>query len=278
MPAVFYYSLLLIVMLLSGCATDPSSPGVPEQYPGHKNPASIKDAVPKSEPISRYGNPPSYEVFGKRYYVLETSEQFSQQGTASWYGKPFHGRRTSSGETYDMFAMTAAHKTLPLPTYVRVNNQDNDRSVIVRINDRGPFHDGRIIDLSYAAALKLGIVANGTASVTIEAINPQHFNKLSSQAAKHSDEPVLVARNEQVSNISKHFVQLGVFTEIENAKRLQDKLLHSSLPTPEIVTDQLNSEEMYRVVIGPVQSQSQLHSVQARLDKMGIQHKNYIAP
>ena len=117
--------------------------------------ASIPDAIPRDEPYSRYGNPASYEALGKTYYVLPSAAGFTQTGRASWYGKQFHGRRTSSGEPYNMFKMTAAHKRLPIPSYVRVTNLDTGKQVIVRVNDRGPFHDGRIIDLSYVAARRL---------------------------------------------------------------------------------------------------------------------------
>jgi len=130
------------------------------------------DAVPVEEPRSRYGNPESYEVRGVTYHVLETSEGYEAEGTASWYGEEFQGRRTSSGEPYDMYAMTAAHRTLPIPTYVEVTNLENGRTVVVRVNDRGPFHEGRIIDLSYAAAQKLGLVGPGTARVRVRALEP----------------------------------------------------------------------------------------------------------
>lgn len=130
------------------------------------------DAVPVAEPRSRYGNPDSYEVRGVTYHVLDSSEGYEAEGMASWYGEAFQGRRTSSGEPYDMYAMTAAHRTLPIPTYVEVTNLENGRTAVVRINDRGPFHDGRIIDLSYAAARKLGVVGPGTARVRVRALEP----------------------------------------------------------------------------------------------------------
>ena len=134
--------------------------------------ASIPDAVPKPERKAKYGNPKSYVVFGKRYYPKVNSQGHVETGGASWYGRKFHGRKTSSGERYNMYAMTAAHKTLPLPTYAKVTNLENRRSVIVKINDRGPFHGNRIIDLSYAAATKLGVVQNGVAKVEVRAIDP----------------------------------------------------------------------------------------------------------
>ncbi|TPW10234.1 MAG: rare lipoprotein A [Halothiobacillaceae bacterium] len=132
------------------------------------DPTTIKDAIPKVEPHSRYGNPPHYDVMGKRYYPLRTARGYKKRGLASWYGVKFQGQRTSSGEPYDLAAMTAAHKTLPLPTYARITNLTNGRTTIVKINDRGPFHDQRIIDLSYAAAVKLGFADQGTAPVEVE--------------------------------------------------------------------------------------------------------------
>ena len=129
------------------------------------------DPVPRPEPRSRYGNGPEYEVFGKRYTVMPSSANYEERGVASWYGKKFHGNLTSNRETYDMYQMTAAHKTLPLPTYVRVRNLANDKTVVVRVNDRGPFVHNRIIDLSYAAAIKLDIVRDGTGLVEVTAID-----------------------------------------------------------------------------------------------------------
>ena len=130
------------------------------------------DAVPRQEYKSRMGNPAFYDERGVRYRVLETSKDFVERGIASWYGDYFHGRPTSTGEPYDMHAMSAAHKTLPLPTYVRVTDLDTGNRVVVRVNDRGPFVEGRIIDLSYAAALRLGITTKGTARVEVRALDP----------------------------------------------------------------------------------------------------------
>jgi rare lipoprotein A len=134
--------------------------------------ASVPDAIPRLEPRARYGNPPFYDVFGKRYYVLSSSVGYWERGVASWYGPGFHKERTSTGEPYDMYGMTAAHKTLPLPVYVRVTNLQNGRSIVVRVNDRGPFVGNRIIDLSYTAAAKLDMLRNGTAMVEVRAIDP----------------------------------------------------------------------------------------------------------
>jgi rare lipoprotein A len=171
-----------LVAFLSGCSTTGGS--VKSQ--GQSNWADIPDAVPRVEPKSGLGNPESYVVFGKRYHTLSSSEGYEAEGVASWYGPKFDRRPTSSGETYDMYAMTAAHKTLPLPTYVRVTNLDNGRTAVVKVNDRGPFYGHRLIDLSYAAARKLGIVATGTAPVDVRAIDPAHF---------HSQENFVVSRD-----------------------------------------------------------------------------------
>ena len=132
------------------------------------------EVIPKLEKYSKYGNPNSYKVFGKKYYTKKTHIGYSEEGVASWYGKKFHGRLTSSREVYNMYKLTAAHKSLPIPCYAKVTNLSNNKSVIVRINDRGPFKKGRIIDLSYAAAKKLDIVSKGTAKVNVEAIDARN--------------------------------------------------------------------------------------------------------
>jgi len=172
---------MALTLGLAGCFTGrapqhaPAEPPRTPESPTPTSPAgpdSIADAVPRIEPRSRYGNPPFYDVFGVRYYVLSSSADYVERGVASWYGPGFHKIRTSTGEPYDMYAMTAAHKTLPLPAYVRVTNLTNGRSVIVRVNDRGPFVGHRIIDLSYSAAAKLDMLRDGTAMVEVRSIDP----------------------------------------------------------------------------------------------------------
>src|ERR1022692_2851760 len=177
----------LVALLLAGCQS--TAPGAGPQPPARPQalppptpnfpplappiaPEAVPDAVPRVEARSRSGNPPFYEVFGKRYYVMPSSIGYVERGVASWYGPGFHEVRTSAGEPYDMYAMTAAHKTLPLPAYVRVINLQNGRSIVVRVNDRGPFVGNRIIDLSYTAAAKLDMLRNGTALVEVRAIDP----------------------------------------------------------------------------------------------------------
>ena len=172
---------LAIGIAVSGCfgaasREAPAPPAVAVPAPPLPAPptdaSSVPDAVPRIEPRSRSGNPPFYEVFGKRYYVLSSNIGYVERGVASWYGPGFHKVRTSTGEPYDMYAMSAAHKSLPLPAYVRVTNLQNGRSVVVRVNDRGPFVGNRIIDLSYSAAAKLDMVRNGTAFVEVRSIDP----------------------------------------------------------------------------------------------------------
>jgi rare lipoprotein A len=174
-----------LVVLLVACSSAPKRPETPppEKRPGAyykddgpgtqppPNLAAIPDAVPRVEPLNRFANKP-YNALGKDYVPFTSVRSFSQRGLASWYGKRFHGQKTSSGERYDMYAMTAAHPLLPIPSYARVTNLANRKSVVVRINDRGPFHGGRVIDLSWAAAAKLGYVERGSAEVEIEAIVP----------------------------------------------------------------------------------------------------------
>jgi rare lipoprotein A len=184
--------LIPAIVFLHACSTVEG----PKTFPGGKKPVDaeagtshdgppeddldvshIPNATPQLEAVSRYGNPAHYEVFGQKYKTMQHSLGYEAEGTASWYGRKFHGKRTSCGEPYDMYAMTAAHKSLPLPTYARVTNVKNGKEVIVKINDRGPFVKDRLIDLSYAAAKKLGIHATGTGKVKIEAIDPVAWNK-----------------------------------------------------------------------------------------------------
>ncbi len=180
---------------LAACFSAPPRPSEPVVTAPPPPPPSalesVPDAVPRIEPRSRYGNPPSYDVFGKRYYVLSSSVGYWERGVASWYGPGFHKLRTSTGEPYDMYAMTAAHKTLPLPAYVRVTNLQNGRSVVVRVNDRGPFVGNRIIDLSYTAAAKLDMLRNGTAMVEVRSIDPSALPPVVTASARPTASPTV---------------------------------------------------------------------------------------
>jgi len=219
------------------------------------------DAVPTVEPMSRYGNPKSYVVFGKRYHTMVSSRDYVERGIASWYGKKFHGRRTSSGEPYDMYAMTAAHKSLPLPTYVQVKNLKNGQTAVLRVNDRGPFHGNRIIDLSYAAAIKLGIARNGTGLVEVRALDPSSSGKL----------PVnMVSKTPQAVVDPEVFIQVGAFSKLKNAKNFSEQLRDFNLGNVEIhsVTDQ--ERTIYRVKIGPLASVNLADQTAEQLERLGL--------
>jgi len=201
--------------------------------------AMLQDAVPSDEPLSRYGNTSPYTVLGQTYRVLSTPDGFRQNGQASWYGKKFHGRRTSSGERYDMYAMTAAHKNLPIPCYVRVTNRDNGKSVVLKVNDRGPFHSDRVMDVSWAAAAKLGMLDRGTANVSIETISPTRVLKEESVIASARKAPE-----------TKIFVQAGAFGNRDNAAALQARLLELAAMKVDIHTSD-DPMPVHRVQIGP---------------------------
>jgi rare lipoprotein A len=190
--------------------------------------AALPDAVPRHEPLHRFANRP-YTVLGKDYVPLRELAPFRQSGIASWYGRRYHGQKTSSGEPYDMFAMTAAHPTLPIPSYVRVTRADTGKSVVVRVNDRGPFLHGRVIDLSYAAAWKLDIVAKGSGPVLVESVQPGEAKPPPPPApplaaATEPEAPRVLADIEEKGEGGGHYLQLGAFSSRDNAEALRAKL------------------------------------------------------
>ena len=203
----------------------------------------IANATPVEEPMTRAGNASPYQQFGKTYHLLTDSRNYKEMGIASWYGSKFHGRKTANGDTYDMYAMTAAHRTLPIPTYVKVTNLNNQRSIIVRVNDRGPFHDERIIDLSYIAALKLGFAKQGTANVSIEAIDPINFN--SQQTSKNT------------------YLQIGSFNNRQSAIVLATKVSNSM----EIHLEIKEINDSYKVLIGPIANDKELLELKQALNQ-----------
>jgi len=247
-------------LFLTACAPGIQRDGAPA---APVDVSSIPDAVPRDEPRSRYGNPEYYEVLGKRYYVLNSSKGFVERGVASWYGTKFHGKRTSSGESYDMNAMTAAHKTLPLPTYVEVVNLENRKSIVVRVNDRGPFHENRIIDLSYAAATKLGIIARGTGLVELHAIDPDHYTASKRDAPVRSDDNIAVAA-------PRFYIQVGAFGELMNAENLRAKLAVLGSQLVNISQAVVSGKTLYRVRIGPLDSIDNADQIVTRLGDIGI--------
>ncbi len=217
----------------------------------------VKPVKPKKENRSAYGNPESYEVFGVTYKLLPSSSKYKQKGVASWYGSKFHGRRTSSGETYDMLQLTAAHKTLPIPCYVKVSNLDNGKSIIVRVNDRGPFVKSRIIDLSYVAAHKIGMTEKGTANVVVESIDfisEPSSNARSKQNIPVSPRSVKIAAASSDQQGQYRFVQVGAYSNSENAKKLA-KVLDREIKLPVTLSSiKRGGKMLYRVRIGPIKS------------------------
>ncbi len=232
------------LQLLFGCSlfevTD-SGPSQPVDV------SHIPDATPKAEPLSPYGNPPSYEQDGITYYVMKSAKDYKARGIASWYGTKFHGERTSSGERYDMYAMTAAHKTLPLPSYVRVTNLDNGKQVVVKVNDRGPFKHGRIIDLSYAAAARLDFHNHGTANVEVESIVPAGTHELTG--------PTSIPDGQQM------FVQVGAFSDKGKANRLA-KAIRQQVPWKVFISPiRVRGKSLHRVRIGPIETSDEANKL-----------------
>ena len=238
---------LLIALCLAGCqtnnveknsedpVTDSKSKGAyylddgPEEVIP-ENLSSIPNAIPKKEPLNKFSNRP-YKVFGKTYYPMMSLKPYKATGYATWYGKKYHGNKTSIGEVYDMYKMTAAHKTLPLPCYVKVTNLKNDKTVIVRVNDRGPFVKDRIIDLSYAAANRLEIIEKGSELVKVELID--------------LDEKVKVSKiNKQI------YIQAGLFSDEKNANNLINKIKKLGTVTNENIK-KIKNEDQFQVLIGP---------------------------
>lgn len=255
---------LLMCLVVNGCTTTTaitrkSNPALRDGPPDHPVDVSgIPDALPRSEPRKRLGIPKSSVVWGEHYYVMNDRSKFVQRGMASWYGSKFHGHKTSSGERYDMYAMTAAHRTLPISSYVQVRNLKNGRTIVVRVNDRGPFHGKRIVDLSYSAAKQLGIVNSGTGMVELRDVTPRR----QSQSV-----PVTIV---QQHNSTKLFVQIGAFKKRANADSLLDTIDQPGLPDSRIKTAELNKEPIYRVQLGPVQSLGEAQRVIARLGELGF--------
>lgn len=252
---IFRITGLLLALSLAACSTSRY------QHSTDFTPAPITDIqalsepTPKAEAKSVMGNPPRYQVFGKEYQVMNSADNYSEEGIASWYGMKFHGHRTSNGEVYDVYQFTAAHKTLPLPSYVRVTRLDTSKSVIVRVNDRGPFHEGRVIDLSYAAAVKLGIHKRGTANVRVDIIHPPKA-------------------------ISERWIQVGALSDPSAAIRLQKKLQQAlksqawpvsiSKTNQHTATSNTATRQLHKVRIGPVPEGEQLDQLLQQLKTMNF--------
>ena len=280
------FAFFPVFILLASCG----SSGVKDSAPGGSVsiPELPGDAIPKPEARSRYGNGPDYEVFGERYTVMSSASGYSERGVASWYGKKFHGRLTSNREPYDMYKMTAAHKTLPLPSYVRVRNLRNNTSIVVRVNDRGPFVDNRIIDLSYVAALKLDMVGTGTSLVEITAItfDDPPGDRPTTQTTTPNVVPQAASDTERTSGPQpidpdrtsgpqpaipgKIYVQVGAFGGRENAESRSAALTAAHIGNVFIHEDTSVSPTLFRVRIGPIHDVIQYDVIVEELENIGI--------
>lgn len=283
---------VLVVALLSACATP--TPTLKDSGPARPVDVShIPDAVPRAEPRTRAGNKSPYTVLGKTYYLLPESRGFTEEGIASWYGNKFHGRQTSNGEIYSMYGMTAAHKRLPIPSYVRVTNLNNGREIVVRVNDRGPFHEGRIIDLTYAGASKLGFIKQGTAPVRIEVLEPGD-EQLPSRLALGQETAVVATAaptsaplvSSPASSITTSspapapknsagyqlpantFLQAGAFASVSAAEQIRQQVAGLT-QLPVFVTPKM-SDELYRVRIGPIVDNRELMGLRARIEAQNL--------
>lgn len=250
-------ALLLATALAVGCSS-PAPP--PSRYPDATDgaplrvigPEDVTDALPRPDPILKVGNQSPYTIDGVTYEILEDHRNYSERGIASWYGTKFHGHQTSNGEMFDLYQATAAHKTLPIPCYARVTNLENGRSVVVRVNDRGPFHSDRLIDLSYGAAVKLGFMEKGTARVEVTVLDIAGVDDRRSTAAG-----------------DYRFLQLGAFGSELSAQRLQGKL-QPLLSVPVFISPvQAGETLLYRVRVGPVADTAELLAVQQLLEQSG---------
>jgi rare lipoprotein A len=220
--------------------------------------SKLVEPVPKVEPRSLYGNKSPYTVLGRSYTVLPSARGYDERGIASFYGNKFHGYKTSNLETYDMYAFSAASTTLPLPSYARVTNLENGKSVVVRVNDRGPFHDNRLIDLSYAAAVKIGIWPKGTGLVEVRGIDPAH-------PAQELPPPEAVS--------GRHpgiYLQVGAFADASNADRLARRLRAADLGTVQVIDGVAHGQRLRRVRVGPLDSVDRADEVSRRIERMGL--------
>ena len=225
--------------------------------------AAIPEPVPKAEPRSRYGNKSPYAVRGKTYRVLPTAKGYDERGIASYYGSKFHGYKTSNLETYDMYEFSAASKVLPLPSYARVTNLENGKSVIVRVNDRGPFAPNRIIDLSLAAAVRIGIWPKGTGMVEVQGIDPAHPDAeprpVASAAPGHGRTPHL-------------YLQVGAFADPGNAERLAAQLRRMGIGQVRVITARVGTQTLHWVQVGPLRDAEAVDAATTRLDAAGLPH------
>lgn len=259
-------------LLVGACSTLPRGGYYQDDGPDARPPIDVMrvpDAVPRVEPLSEKGNKP-YTVFGVAYTPLADARGYRERGIASWYGRKFHGHRTASGEPYDMYAMTAAHRTLPLPSYARVRNLENGRSVVVRVNDRGPFLHNRLIDLSYTAAARLGMLGTGTAMVEVESVAPERAPTTTAAAPR-----LQIIRTADAAPIDapppRLSVQVGAFSRYENATSLRDRLLRAGFSPIYIQKPAAGAgTPVYRVRIGPIATVERGDELVAEVAHFGV--------
>ncbi len=274
MPSLVALITAATLTLLVACST-PAPRRAPPSRPQPKPPASvpappadfasIPDAVPRIEPRSKSGNPPFYDVLGQRYQVLSTAVGYEDRGVASWYGPTFHGKSTSSGEPYDMYAMTAAHKTLPIPCYARVTNLANGRSVVVRINDRGPFVANRLIDLSWTAAAKLDMLRDGTAFVSVQVLAPGSPPAPAIEALATPGAAAPVFGPAKVLTL-----QVGAFANETNAASVMERVRAAGITQVYMSRSGQGTAALHRVRIGPLSSVAEFDELQSRLGTLGL--------
>ncbi|MGA9851385.1 MAG: septal ring lytic transglycosylase RlpA family protein [Gammaproteobacteria bacterium] len=271
------FCLVLTALLLSACAQFPTQdhgPATPVDV------SQVPNAVPRYEPRSSYGNSSPYTVNGQTYNLLPSCAGYDERGIASWYGTKFHGGRTSDGETYDMYSMTAASKVLPLPCYVRVTNLENGQSTIVKVNDRGPFVANRIIDLSYAAAARIGMLGTGTALVDVIAVTPGEPAPAAgpgSNVPEQSSAPVMTAATGIVSK-PQIFVQVGAFANRSNAERVLQHLRAAAISPVFILTEPQNGITFYKVRIGPISDVDHVDALTAQLGRLDFPNAQVVIP
>lgn len=278
----------------------------PADQPREIDEQSVRNPTPLAEPLSRYGNPESYEVFGQRYFVITDAHGYVERGIASWYGPDFHGKRASSGEQYDMYRMTAAHKTLPIPCYVLVTNLQNGRKAVLKVNDRGPFKDNRIIDLSYIAARKLGIWKQGTGLVEVRVLDeghpivppgralvrrppPQPVETVAAPAPRIDERPAATSASPppprpslpsapiaaSVTPVPPYYLQVGSFAERANAEGLRARL-QDRIPNVQVSPAESGGQAVYRVKVGPFTTVESSDRIVETLHRLGVSHHRIV--
>jgi rare lipoprotein A len=253
-------AVVTMLVTLVGCSTAVEPPDGRPLY--ELKPHEVAQSTPKPERIVAAGNSSPYRVNGGTYYVMKSAQGYRERGIASWYGRKFHGRRTANGEVFNAYAASAAHRSLPIPSYVQVTNLENGRSMTVRVNDRGPFHPDRIIDLSYAAAVRLGFDSQGTAPVEVVALSVDGSEDLRYDAANRQEAP-------DVGPTSYRYIQVGAFSQRSAAHELSSRL-RLQMEAPVRVSEiMLDDSPLYRVRVGPVDEVPRLRALHRKLVQLG---------